>query len=73
MGELVLVPKRPHVPTMLMPEQEGSDKDRHQAAIDGHSEIAHRAKALGVATAFICDTQWVVNAGFHINVIFPVQ
>ncbi len=30
-------------------------------------EIARRAKALGADTVLICDTHWVINAGFHIN------
>jgi 3,4-dihydroxyphenylacetate 2,3-dioxygenase len=56
-----------HVPTMLMSEQDGPVKGTRQAAIDGHAEIARRAKALGATTVVICDTHWVINAGFHIN------
>lgn len=67
MGELVLAAKCTHVPTMLMSEQEGPVKGKRQAAIDGHLEIARRAKALGADTVVICDTHWVINAGFHIN------
>ena len=67
MGELVLAAKCTHVPTMQMSEQEGPVKGKRQAAIDGHYEIARRAKALGVDTVVICDTHWLVNAGFHIN------
>jgi 3,4-dihydroxyphenylacetate 2,3-dioxygenase len=67
MGELVLAAKCTHVPTMLMSEQEGPIKGKRQPAIDGHTEIARRAKALGVDTVVICDTHWVINAGFHIN------
>ncbi len=67
MGEIVLAAKMTHVPTMLMSEQEGSIKGKRQAAIDGHAEIARRAKALGATTVVICDTHWVINAGFHIN------
>jgi 3,4-dihydroxyphenylacetate 2,3-dioxygenase len=67
MGELVLAAKCTHVPTMLMSEQDGPIKGKRQAAIDGHTEIARRAKALGVDTVVICDTHWVINAGFHIN------
>lgn len=67
MGEIVLAAKMTHVPTMLMSEQEGPVKDKRQPAIDGHAEIARRAKALGVDTVVICDTHWVINAGFHIN------
>lgn len=67
MGEIVLAAKCTHVPTMLMSEQEGPVKGKRQAAIDGHLEIARRARALGADTVVICDTHWVINAGFHIN------
>lgn len=67
MGELVLAAKMTHVPTMLMSEQDGPVKGKRQAAIDGHIEIARRAKELGATTVVICDTHWVVNAGYHIN------
>lgn len=67
MGEIVLAAKCTHVPTMLMSEQEGPVKGKRQAAIDGHFEIACRAKELGADTVVVCDTHWVINAGFHIN------
>ncbi|SMX44719.1 3,4-dihydroxyphenylacetate 2,3-dioxygenase [Octadecabacter ascidiaceicola] len=67
MGEIVLAAKCTHVPTMLMSEQEGPVKGARQGAIDGHFEIAHRAKELGADTIVILDTHWVINAGFHIN------
>lgn len=67
MGEIVLAAKCTHVPTMLMSEQDGPVKGKRQPAIDGHIEIARRAKALGADTVIICDTHWVINAGFHIN------
>ncbi|MBS8225690.1 3,4-dihydroxyphenylacetate 2,3-dioxygenase [Vannielia litorea] len=67
MGKIVLAAKMTHVPTMLMSEQEGPVKGTRQAAIDGHAEIARRAKSLGADTVVICDTHWVINAGFHIN------
>lgn len=67
MGEIVLAAKMTHVPTMLMSEQEGPIQGKRQAAIDGHREIARRARALGADTVVICDTHWVINAGFHIN------
>lgn len=67
MGEIVLAAKMTHVPTMLMSEQEGPIKGKRQTAIDGHYEIARRARALGADTAVICDTHWVLNAGYHIN------
>ena len=67
MGDLVLAAKMTHVPTLQMSEQEGPIKGKRQAAIDGHLEIARRAKALGVDTVVICDTHWLVNAGYHVN------
>ncbi|SDW98717.1 3,4-dihydroxyphenylacetate 2,3-dioxygenase [Ruegeria halocynthiae] len=67
MGEIVLAAKMTHVPTMLMSEQEGPVKGKRQPAIDGHREIARRARELGATTVIICDTHWVINAGFHIN------
>lgn len=67
MGEIVLAAKCTHVPTMLMSEQPGRIAGKRQAAIDGHREIARRAKELGVDTIVILDTHWVVNAGYHIN------
>lgn len=67
MGEIVLAAKCTHVPTMLMSEQPGPVEGKRQPAIDGHMEIARRAKALGADTVVICDTHWVINAGYHIN------
>lgn len=67
MGEIVLAAKCTHVPTMLMSEQEGPIHGTRQPAIDGHMEIARRAAALGADTVVVCDTHWVINAGFHIN------
>ncbi|KIC18627.1 3,4-dihydroxyphenylacetate 2,3-dioxygenase [Leisingera sp. ANG-DT] len=67
MGEIVLAAKCTHVPTMLMSEQPGRLEGTRKPAIDGHREIARRAKALGADTIVICDTHWVINAGYHIN------
>jgi len=67
MGELVLAAKMTHVPTMLMSEQTGPMNGKRQSAIDGHRAIARRARDLGATTVVICDTHWVLNAGFHIN------
>lgn len=67
MGEIVLAAKMTHVPTLIMSEQDGPVSGKRQTAIDGHREIARRAKALGADTVVICDTHWVINAGFHIN------
>ncbi|KAG1715256.1 3,4-dihydroxyphenylacetate 2,3-dioxygenase [Nymphon striatum] len=64
MGEIVLAAKCTHVPTMLMSEQDGPVKGARQGAIDGHFEIARRAKQLGADTVVICDTHWVINAAF---------
>lgn len=67
MGEIVLAAKITHVPTMLMSEQEGPIKGKRQAAIDGHKEIARRARAAGADTFVVLDTHWLINAGYHIN------
>ncbi|MEM7302118.1 MAG: 3,4-dihydroxyphenylacetate 2,3-dioxygenase [Pseudomonadota bacterium] len=67
MGEIVLAAKMTHVPTLLMSEQEGPVKGKRQSAIDGHLEIARRAREMDADTVVICDTHWVINAGFHIN------
>ena len=67
MGAIVLAAKMTHVPTLLMSEQPGRIEGKRQAAIEGHYEIARRAKALGADTVVICDTHWLVNAGYHIN------
>lgn len=67
MGEIVLAAKCTHVPTMLMSEQPGRIEGKRQPAIDGHREIARRARELGADTIVILDTHWVVNAGYHIN------
>ncbi|QKV20299.1 3,4-dihydroxyphenylacetate 2,3-dioxygenase [Oricola thermophila] len=67
MGEIVLAAKVTHVPTMLMSEQPGRLHGCRQPAIDGHLEIARRARELGADTAVVCDTHWLVNAGYHIN------
>jgi len=67
MGEIVLAAKMTHVPTMLMSEQDGPVSGKRQAAINGHLEIARRAKAAGADTVVILDTHWLVNAGYHVN------
>lgn len=67
MGKIVLAAKITHVPTMLMSEQEGPIKGKRQAAIDGHKEIARRARAAGADTFVVLDTHWLINAGYHIN------
>ncbi|MDA4844767.1 3,4-dihydroxyphenylacetate 2,3-dioxygenase [Hoeflea poritis] len=67
MGEIVLSAKITHVPTMIMSEQPGRLHGCRQQAIDGHKEIARRAKACGADTIVVLDTHWCVNAGYHIN------
>lgn len=67
MGEIVLAAKVTHVPTMLLSEQPGKLHGCRQQAIDGHKEIARRAREAGADTAVVLDTHWLVNAGYHIN------
>lgn len=67
MGELVLAAKVTHVPTMLLSEQPGRLEGKRQQAIDGHKEIARRARAAGADTVVVIDTHWLVNAGYHVN------
>lgn len=67
MGKLSIVAKITHVPTMLMSEQPGPIFGKRQQAIDGHKEIARRAREAGVDTIIVIDTHWLVNAGYHIN------
>jgi 3,4-dihydroxyphenylacetate 2,3-dioxygenase len=67
MGELALVAKITHVPSMFLSELDGPREGTRQDAIDGHREIARRCKALGVDTLVVFDTHWLVNANYHIN------
>ncbi len=67
MGEIVLAAKITHVPTMLLSEQPGKLEGCRQQAIDGHKEIARRARAAGADTVVVLDTHWLVNAGHHVN------
>lgn len=67
MGEIVLAAKVTHVPTMLMSEQPGKLFGCRQQAIDGHKEIARRARQAGADTVIVLDTHWLVNAGYHVN------
>jgi 3,4-dihydroxyphenylacetate 2,3-dioxygenase len=67
MGELALVAKITHVPSMFLSELDGPRKGSRQDAIDGHREIARRCKALGVDTLVVFDTHWLVNANYHVN------
>ena len=67
MGKIVLAAKTTHVPTMLLSELDGPIKGKRQAAIDGHKEIARRARDAGADTFVVIDTHWLVNAAYHIN------
>ena len=67
MGQLALVAKITHVPSMYLSELPGPRQGTRQDAIDGHLEISRRCRALGVDTLVVCDTHWLVNANYHIN------
>jgi 3,4-dihydroxyphenylacetate 2,3-dioxygenase len=67
MGELALVAKITHVPSMFLSELDGPRKGTRQDAIDGHREVARRCRELGVDTLVVFDTHWLVNANYHIN------
>jgi len=67
MGTLALAAKITHVPSMYISELEGPNQGFRQEAIDGHVEIGHRCRALGVDTIVVFDTHWLVNANYHIN------
>lgn len=67
MGELALVAKITHVPSMYLSELPGPHFGCRQAAIEGHIEIGRRCRELGVDTLVIFDTHWLVNSGYHLN------
>lgn len=67
MGKLVFAAKVAHVPSMYLSEQEGPFRGCRQAAVDGHREIGRRMRDLGVDTAIVLDTHWLVNNAYHIN------
>jgi 3,4-dihydroxyphenylacetate 2,3-dioxygenase len=67
MGKIVLAAKITHVPTMLLSERPGRLEGCRSQAIEGHREIARRARASGADTVVVLDTHWLVNAGYHIN------
>jgi len=67
MGKIVVAAKVTHVPTMLLSERPGPIEGKRQQAIDGHIEIARRAREAGADTVVVIDTHWLVNAGYHIN------
>ncbi len=67
MGKIVFAAKTTHVPTMLLSQQDGPLKGKRQQAIDGHREIARRAREAGADTVVVIDTHWLVNSAYHIN------
>lgn len=67
MGKLVFAAKVTHVPTLWLSEQDGAMKGCRQAAIDGHRAMGDRMRELGVKTAIVLDTHWLVNNAYHIN------
>lgn len=67
MGKIALAAKITHVPSMILSEMPGKNFGCRKSAIDGHKEIARRAKELNVDTIVVFDTHWLVNSGFHIN------
>ena len=67
MGKIVLAAKITHVPTMLLSERPGRLEGKRAQAIEGHYEIARRARAAGVDTVVVFDSHWLINAGYHIN------
>ena len=67
MGEVSLVGKITHVPSMYLSELDGPHKGCRDAAIEGHREISRRCRALGVDTIVVFDSHWLVNSGYHIN------
>jgi 3,4-dihydroxyphenylacetate 2,3-dioxygenase len=67
MGQLALVGKITHVPSMYLSELPGERQGSRQDAIDGHIEIGRRCRELGVDSIVVFDTHWLVNANYHIN------
>lgn len=67
MGALVLAAKITHVPSMFISELPGPHHGCRAAAIEGHREIARRARAAGADTFVVLDTHWLVNSGYHVN------
>jgi len=67
MGEIVLAAKITHVPSMFISELPGPHQGCRQPAIDGHHEIARRARNAGADTFVVLDTHWLANSGYHIN------
>jgi len=67
MGQLSLVAKITHVPSMYLSELEGPRLGSRKDAIEGHIEISRRCRELGVDTLVVFDTHWLVNANYHIN------
>jgi 3,4-dihydroxyphenylacetate 2,3-dioxygenase len=67
MGRVALAAKVTHVPSMYLSELPGPHHGCRKAAIDGHKEIARRARERGVDTFVVFDVHWLVNSGYHVN------
>lgn len=67
MGEIVLAAKVTHVPSMFISEQPGPNQGCRDKAIEGLKRIGAACREQQVDTIIICDTHWLVNAGYHIN------
>lgn len=67
MGELVFAAKVSHVPSMFLSEMPGPLYGCRREAIAGLEQIGRRIAALGVDTAIVLDSHWLVNSGYHVN------
>lgn len=67
MGKLALAAKVTHVPSLYVSELPGPHHGCRQAAIDGHRELARRARERGVTSFVVFDVHWLVNSAFHVN------
>ncbi len=67
MGRVALAAKVTHVPSMYLSELPGPHHGCRAAAIEGHKEIARRARERGVDTFVVFDVHWLVNSGYHVN------
>jgi 3,4-dihydroxyphenylacetate 2,3-dioxygenase len=67
MGKLVYAAKVSHVPTMFLSEREGPFKDCRKDSVEGQRAMGREMAALGVDTAIVIDTHWLVNNAYHVN------
>ena len=67
MGTVALAAKITHVPSMYLSELPGPRQGTRQDAIDGHHQISRRCREAGVDTLVVFDTNWLVNASYHVN------